>query len=203
VKKILGIMVLGLLLSFYANADDIKDFQIEEISIGDSLLKYYSEKDIKKSIAKKQGYKNKSFVRGVICKSDAKHSFCKVKKDLKTYDAIQFHFKKNDPEYKLFMISGIMDFIDDISACQTEKLKTTSELENLFPNADKKSEEKKHPSDKKKKSIVYTSYFYLNDGSASRVQCYDWSKKLGYPDHLKVTLDHPDYIDWMKNKAYK
>ena len=141
-KKLLGIIVLGLLLSFYANADDIKDFQIEEISIGDSLLKYYSEKDIKKSIAKKQGYKNKSFVRGVICKSDAKHSFCKVKKDLKTYDAIQFHFKKNDPEYKLFMISGIMDFIDDINACQTEKLKTTSELENLFPNADKKSEEK-------------------------------------------------------------
>jgi hypothetical protein len=202
-KKLLGIIVLGLLLSFYANADDIKDFQIEEISIGDSLLEYYSEKDIKKSIAKKQGYKNKSFVRGVICKSDAKHSFCKVKKDLKTYDAIQFHFKKNDPEYKLFMISGIMDFIDDISACQTEKLKTTSELENLFPNSDKKSEKKKHPSDKKKKSIVYTSYFYLNDGSASRVQCYDWSKKLGYPDHLKVTLDHPDYIDWMKNKAYK
>ena len=202
-KKILGGIVLGLLFSFYANADDIRDFQIEEISIGDSLLKYYSEKDIKKSIAKKQGYKNKSFVRGVICKSDAKHSFCKVKKDLKTYDAIQFHFKKNDPEYKLFMISGIMDFIDDINACQTEKLKTTNELENLFPNTDKKSEEKKHPNDKKKKSIVYTSYFYLNDGSASRVQCYDWSKKLGYPDHLKVTLDHPDYIDWMKNKAYK
>ena len=202
-KKLLEIIVLGLLLSGNANADNIKDFQIEGMSIGDSLLKYYSEKDIKKSIDKKQGYKDKSFVRGVICKSNAKHSFCKVKKDLKTYDAIQFHFKKNDPEYKLFMISGIMDFIDDINACQTEKLKTTNELENLFPNADKKSEEKKHPSDKKKKSIVYTSYFYLNDGSASRVQCYDWSKKLGYPDHLKVTLDHPEYIDWQKNKAWK
>ena len=44
-------MILGLLLSFNANADDTRDNQIEEISIGDSLLKYYSEKDIKKSIA--------------------------------------------------------------------------------------------------------------------------------------------------------
>ena len=185
-------------------AAGIEDFEIEGISVGDSLLKYYSEKDIKKIIDKKQKYKDKSFVRGAICSKDNPQTFCKkVRGDFDTYDAIQFHFKKNDPEYKLFMISGIMDFIDDINACQTEKLKTTSELENLFPNADKKSEEKKHPSDKKKKSIVYTSYFYLNDGSASRVQCYDWSKKLGYPDHLKVTLDHPDYIDWMKNKAYK
>ena len=43
-------MVLGLLLSLNVNADDIKDFQIEGISIGDSLLKYYSEKDIKKVV---------------------------------------------------------------------------------------------------------------------------------------------------------
>ena len=50
-KKLLEIVILGLLLSFNANADDTRDNQIEEISIGDSLLKYYSEKDIKKSIA--------------------------------------------------------------------------------------------------------------------------------------------------------
>ena len=93
-KKVLGILVLGLLLSGNAKADNISDFQIEGISIGDSLLKYYSEKDIKKYIAKKQGYNDKSFVRGVICKSESTHSFCKVKKDLTTYDAIQFHFKK-------------------------------------------------------------------------------------------------------------
>ena len=84
-----------------------------------------------------------------------------------------------------------------------EKSNITSELAETFPNAKKKSDERKHPQDKTKKSIVYTSYFYLNDGSASRVQCYDWSKKLGYPDHLKVTLDHPEYIDWQKNKAWK
>jgi hypothetical protein len=137
-KKLLEIIVLGLLLSGNANADNIKDFQIEGMSIGDSLLKYYSEKDIKKSIDKKQGYKDKSFVRGVICKSNAKHSFCKVKKDLVTYDAVQFHFKKKDKEYELFMISGIKDFIGDIEGCKIEKSNTTSELAETFPNAKKK-----------------------------------------------------------------
>ena len=36
-KKLLGIVVLGFLLNFNVNADDIKDFHIDGISIGDSL----------------------------------------------------------------------------------------------------------------------------------------------------------------------
>ena len=42
-KKLLGILALGLLLNTSAYTDDIKDFQIEEISIGDSALDYFSE----------------------------------------------------------------------------------------------------------------------------------------------------------------
>ena len=40
-KKLLWIVVLGLLLSTNAYADDISDFQIEGMSLGDSALKYY------------------------------------------------------------------------------------------------------------------------------------------------------------------
>ena len=47
-KKLLGILVLGLGLSNNVFADNIKDFQIEGISIGDSILDYYSEEVIKK-----------------------------------------------------------------------------------------------------------------------------------------------------------
>ena len=51
-------MVLGLLLSGNAYADNIKDFQIEGISLGDSALKHYSENEIKTN--KKNGIKAKS-----------------------------------------------------------------------------------------------------------------------------------------------
>jgi len=57
-KKLLGILVLGLLLSTSAYTDDIKDFQIERISIGDSALDYFSEKEIKKN-KRKYKFKNK------------------------------------------------------------------------------------------------------------------------------------------------
>ena len=42
------IIVLVLIFSFqsWTKADDISDFQIEGMSVGDSLLDYYSEKQI-------------------------------------------------------------------------------------------------------------------------------------------------------------
>ena len=43
-KKLLGILVLGLLFSSSVFAEDISDFQIEGISIGDSALEYFTEK---------------------------------------------------------------------------------------------------------------------------------------------------------------
>ena len=46
-KKISLIIVLSLCFTILSQADDIKDFQIEGISIGDSLLNYYDEKEIK------------------------------------------------------------------------------------------------------------------------------------------------------------
>ena len=49
-KKLLGIMVLGLLLIIPSQADDIQDFQIEGMSVGDSLLDYFSEKEINDNI---------------------------------------------------------------------------------------------------------------------------------------------------------
>ena len=42
-KKLLLILILTLSFQTLAKADDIKDFQIEGISIGDSLLKFSSK----------------------------------------------------------------------------------------------------------------------------------------------------------------
>ena len=46
-KKLLGIVVLSLLLTLSAKADDIKDFEIEGISIGDKLFDHFSNEEFK------------------------------------------------------------------------------------------------------------------------------------------------------------
>ena len=51
-KKFLGILVLGLLLSLSAKADDIRDFEIEGISVGDNLLDHFTVNQINKAYKK-------------------------------------------------------------------------------------------------------------------------------------------------------
>ena len=62
-KKTLIILVL--FLSSLVFADDISDFQIEGMSVGDSLLDYFSEKKIKKS-KRKTHFKSKEYSRYLI-----------------------------------------------------------------------------------------------------------------------------------------
>ena len=45
-KKFLAILILIFTLQTPSQADDIRDFQIEGMSIGDSLLDYFSKKKI-------------------------------------------------------------------------------------------------------------------------------------------------------------
>ena len=51
-KKFFAIIILSISLTTSSNADDIRDFQIEGMSIGDSLLNHFNEKFIKDRISK-------------------------------------------------------------------------------------------------------------------------------------------------------
>ena len=72
-KKILLILILTLSFQSWSSADDVEDFQIEGMSIGESLLNYMDENIIIEKINSKSAnyypnrslvvftYKNKSF----------------------------------------------------------------------------------------------------------------------------------------------
>ena len=109
-KRLLLILILTFSFQTLAKADDIRDFQIEGMSIGDSLLNFMSEIKIKDSILKSK-YKDNSFAR------------VEFYNNLKSYDAIQVHFKNDDSNYIIHMISGAKYFIDDIDNCYKEKKK--------------------------------------------------------------------------------
>ena len=71
-------------------ADDITDFQIEGMSIGDSLLDFYSSEDIELRVSQTiQGYKSDKFIRTAFASGFGSKNF-------EIYDAIGVHFKKKD-----------------------------------------------------------------------------------------------------------
>ena len=61
-NKLLLILILIFSLQSWAKADDISEFEIEGMSIGDSLLDYYSKDEIKnKKFYRKQAGENKKY----------------------------------------------------------------------------------------------------------------------------------------------
>ena len=83
-------------------AEDIRDFQIEGISIGDSLLDYYTENEIISFIQDRQ-YPNSQRVKITKIISD----------NFETYEAVSADFL-NDGSYRIIKLSGRI-FLETIS----------------------------------------------------------------------------------------
>ena len=178
-KKLLGIVVLGLLLSTNAYADDISDFQIEGMSLGDSALKYYSEDEI---IANKQNwYKGKKYSTSTI-------------------GDIQISYKTKDKEYILASIDLVETM--DISKC-LEKLSSESDaVSALFSDKVKiKGPNKsKHWADKSKKSWIHSYEFLFPSKDIIIVECYDWSKNVSWGDNFRVSITSKGFLRFLNNQ---
>ena len=199
-KRLLAylIVVLGLGLTFNVNADDIRDFQIEKMSIGDSALKFFTKKEIR--IEKKYRIKfpgSKKFY-SITFEDHPK---------LKVYDSVQLNFKNKDKKYFVYSISGINYYENDVEKCKRQVDLISTELIEIFPDASILKQTKKHEYDKSGKSLIHQSIFDMDSGDEIRVECYDWSKKMlkkhNLLDQLVVSILTEEFSYFMANEAYK
>ena len=188
------VLVLIFSLQSWTRADDIRDFEIEGMSIGDSLLDYFSESEIKNS--KRYDNTNSGFT------SNKMYQLRTGKKN--QFTEIMFGLITNDKTYKIYSIEGIVKYENNIEDCYTKKNEIANEIEELFPEAQKKNwDSYKLASDKSGKSKGAAVYFYLKSGGESFVACYDWTKKMKYWDNLRVGINSEKFSNWIKNEAYK
>jgi len=191
-KRLLLILILTLGFQSLTNADDISDFEIEGMSVGDSLLDFYNEDEILKA--------NKDFAP----KSKKFHRINFVLNDSDNYDAIAFYIKTNDKSYIVYSLEGFK-FVKYVS-CKKIQKKIANELKAFFSNAEEHNYETKHNLDLESDSIFYSFDFNLKDGNTARVICTNWSKKMedkDYNDSLSVYLYNLEFSNWLKNEAYK
>mgnify|MGYP001164867327 FL=1 len=183
-KTLLTLYVL--LLSSLVVADDISDFDIEGISIGDSLLEHFTLIEIQNNF-REYDYKkigNLDFVTTEF----AYH------KKFKTFDAVQFYTKENDKNYKIYSISGGIFYTkNDINLCY-EKLETQSnEFDLLFPDTKKGNPgERVHYADPTEKSLYTGLYYVFESGGFISTECYKWSnymkEKYGSSNNFKISV---------------
>ena len=191
-KTLLTLFVL--LFSSSVFADDISDFEIEGISVGDSLLDYMSEEEIKKEIKLNLNrYKHLE-----------KNKFVDVWKyeGLKTYDEMIFFVKLDDKKFIIYDINGSIDFTNDINGCKKKQQEITEIFYKILTNAKKDEGTYIHQVDPSNKSIIMYVRFKFVSGGTILIQCYDhedsYRIKNDILDVLEVSISSPEIIKWFR-----
>ena len=193
-KRLLIYLFLGLFLTTPSQADDIRDFEIEGMNVGDSLLDYYSKREIENGTTTFYPKSKDFFTLSILnSKSD-------------TYDQFSFHLKKDDKNYIIYSISGDFHFENDIKGCNIKKKKIIDELNSVFENLEQKNYDYKYLGFEDGKSVAAITDFIFDDRSAVRVYCIDWSKvtekNTDFVDMLSVDISPRSVLVWLEEEAY-
>ena len=160
------------------------------MSIGDSLLDYFSKTEIINNDMKY--YKKKKF----ITVGFNNHPL------LKQFDWLQITYKRKDKKYIIHSLDGVLSFDNNYKACLKKKKEIVHEVKNML-DMDSDDYGGNHSQDTSGKSVFKTSEWIL-DKDHLVVQCIDWSKEMEklYFDHLKVLVATSEFHDWVQNNPY-
>ncbi len=188
-KKIFILLFLIFGLQQITHADDIRDFQIEGVSIGDSMLKFFSEKELIDGI-RKDSYKN----------SDKKFIDINLKAEwFEQYEGIQVTIKRNDKKYIAQSVDGGIFFDREKKPCINKMEKIINEMSNLFKETVfEPQEENTHYADPSGKSKVFGSSVFLDNGTIS-VYCYLWDDAMNYVNYVAVSTKTNEFNEWLTN----
>tara|TARA_B100001778_G_C18334436_1_gene514586 strand:- start:95 stop:691 length:597 start_codon:yes stop_codon:yes gene_type:complete len=197
-KIFLAILVLIISFQSLSKADDIKEFEIEGVTIGDILLDHSETLAVTKDSILNQKFlfypKSKKF--GILAFED--------KGNFNNYYKVQFTV--NPKDYKIYKIGGYLE-ISDKRDCAMKQKSIIEDLIKVVPSAEKIVDEfSPHPADKTGESIASATYLVLPSNDLIEVACYLWGKKIsnerGWEDNLRVNLSTKTVMDFINNEAY-
>ena len=186
-KKLLVILIITFsFLSWTQADDDIRDFQIEGISIGDSALEFFSKKELKNA-HEIHDYKNKKF----------RYYFLSYKNS-QTYEYLQISVIPSDEKFIIHGIDGHIFYENNIDDCYKKMNSVKKEISNIL-NKNSIDDQGSHPSFKN--SSYKRSLFRFKIGFAELV-CYDMSKKSNKTDRFAITLKNSRFGKFLTEEAY-
>ena len=192
-RKLIVFLVLIFSFQSWTKADDIRDFEIEGISIGDSLLSFGSKDQIN-SIKSSQQYKSK-------------YTIYDIEKiiDTKTYDYMSLTTKNNDKNFIVTSVAGIINYIQ-LDDCLEQQKQISKEIESILKYNDKN--ERVYPSqrDKTGNSKIYSIIYYFKpypSQEAISINCSHFTNESNIQRTLNVGAQSEEFADYIINEAYK
>ncbi len=179
-KKILGIVTLGLLLSTSAYTDDIKDFQIENISIGDSALNYFTEAQLENSEQDWFNYSHKEYSTSLVAGKGI-------------YDWFLISYRSDDDNFIIEGLAGIVvkKKYDD-NKCNKELDTAALNISKLFKNTKRRKKQLykvvynprkifQEPNPSGKSTVASISFDFKDEGKII-LSCYNMDKATNQID---------------------
>ena len=194
-RVFIAVLVLIFSLQSLTKADDISDFEIEGMSIGDSLLDYLSKEEINEYLESAFFYKDKKFA----------DIFVIPKTENANYGILQISIKPEEKKHIIYAVGGQISYINNISECYSQKDEMGSDIDKMISSSSKvkREDNTKHGYDKTGNSYTSSIYYFLENGSID-IQCYDWSKKLEerFDDKLIISFKSNEFRNFIINEAY-
>tara|TARA_B100000795_G_C22675392_1_gene389560 strand:+ start:203 stop:802 length:600 start_codon:yes stop_codon:yes gene_type:complete len=196
-KRLLLILVLTFSFQSWTKADDIRNLEIEGISIGDSLLDFISEKYITKQINHtKDHYK---YLKDPI---KFREVYIFKSNNFKTYTNVSLMFRLNDNKYKILFVRGMKNYVENLSGCFKQRDEIAKEIESSISNITKDVRENISGLDESGKSIYYNTYYTLSSGDGIIIACNNWDEKLrkknNWTEGLSVVMRTKEVGNWLQ-----
>ena len=195
-------VVIILIFSFqsWTHAENISDFEIDGISVGESALKYFDEKEILKEI-------NENAYMYDYLKEPKKFGHIVVREGLKNYSFVILFVSQNN-EYTIEGVSGNLNQTivseNDLQKCLKKMKEVEKIFSQIFNKYDKFEDVGTHPIDPSGRSKVHYIQFIFKTGDSAQTQCYDFEEELrmnnNWVDGLSVTVRKKEVRNWLTDR---
>ena len=176
-----------LLFSFSVFAEDISDFEIGGMSIGDSLLNYLSQEEILKEFELNKdeySWTDKKFIDVYIFQGN------------ENYEYFSTSVKRKDNKYIIYSIRGMINY-KNINDCLKKQKEIADEFSSIFKKAKNFKNSFNHSADPTGESKVHDISFVINGGSI-RIVCYDFAKHMPDVNGLDVAIHTEERSKWLQ-----
>ena len=187
--KKLSICLFLIFFSFQTSSlgEDIGDLEVAGMSVGDSLLDYFSEEEILSNEKYSEDMKDDRFKTVEFYKTISSEE----------YDSIAIIYNSKDKKFIIHKIKGGIFYRNNIKDCYSKKNAITEDLSVLFKDVEWKNTEYEDED-----GFFSFSTKYLKSGTI-KISCYDWNSKLtmekNWHDNLRVTIETKEYNNWLKS----
>lgn len=183
--KIIVVISLSFILASCDNKEYVKDFKVEGIAVGNSLLTYFSEEDILKLQRKTDIMGNPIDLEGRVYIDSVFENY-----QFETYQSIQMYYKIDDKKYIIQGVGGGIFYEFDSKKCNDKYFEVKNILSEQYTTPEiTEYLDEKDGREGMGNSKFNEAFYDFENGSSIKITCKDIDNDIvNVQDYFQLTI---------------